>query len=130
MDISIVLPESEVAVVTSVDPDIYVRFSAAAVLKAGAVEGEKSSQGFSKGVVLQLRGAQVIGQEDPKLGRVSTGRLQLAGEWRKEIPVPFEFKGRVHLEISFANRAFLVASGSSISLRFEGEPNFAESLAC
>ena len=73
MDISIVLPESEVAVVTSVDPDIYVRFSAAAVLKAGAVEGEKSSQGFSKGVVLQLRGAQFIGQEGPKLGRVSHG---------------------------------------------------------
>ena len=130
MDISIVLPESEVAAVASVDPEIYVRFSAAATLKASTAEGEKPSQGFSRGVVLQLQGAQIIGQEDPKLGRISAGRLQLAGEWRKEIPVPFEFKGPVHLEISFANRAYLVAGGSDINLRFEGEPNFAESLAC
>lgn len=130
MDISIVLPESEVAAVTFVDADVYVRFSAGATRKASSAAGEKPSPGFSKGIVLQLRGAQFIGQEDPKLGRVSAGRLQLAGEWRKEIPVPFEFHGQVHFELTFANGAYLIAGGSGISLRFEGEPNFAESLAC
>lgn len=130
MDISLILPESEVAAVTSVGSDIFVRFSAAAMRKTSSAEREKPSYGFSKGIVLQLRGAQLIGQEDPKMGRVSAGRLQLAGEWRKEIPVPFEFHGRVHFELTFANGAYLVAGGSGISLQFEGEPNFTESLAC
>ncbi len=130
MDISLILSESEVAAVSTVGSDIFVRFSAAATRKTSSAERVKQSYGFSKGIVLQLRGVQIIGQEDPKMGRVSAGRLQLAGEWRKEIPVPFEFHGRVHIELTFANGADLVAGGSGISLRFEGEPNFTESLAC
>ncbi|MBL8892800.1 MAG: hypothetical protein JNL67_22680 [Planctomycetaceae bacterium] len=93
-------------------------------------DGRKTIQGFSKGIFLELRGAELIREEDPKIGRVSAGRLQVAGEWRKEIPIPFEFHGRVNFELAFANGAYLVAAGTGICLRFEGEPNFEESLAC
>ena len=84
----------------------------------------------SAGVVLHLRGAQIIGEQEPLLGRVSGGRLQVRGQWVKEMALPFESEGPVHLELAFANRAYMVAAGSGISVRFEAEPNFTESLAC
>ena len=130
MEYSLVLPESEVASVVSVDPDIQVRFSAAATLLASAANAEKPTQGFSRGVVLQLRSAQIIGEQEPQLGRVSGGRLQVGGQLLTQVPLPCEFKGPVHLELAFANRAYLVAAGSGIALRFEVEPNFTELLAC
>jgi hypothetical protein len=130
MEFSLVLPESEVASVRPVDPDIQVQFSAAAALQVGMANEEEPAQGFSRGVLLQLRSAQVIGQQEPQLGRVSGGRLQVGGELLKKVPLPFEFKGPVHLELAFANRAYLVAAGTGVSVRFEAEPNFTESLAC
>jgi len=129
-DVSLLLPESEVASVAPVDADLLIRFSAACVVRIDVGEGEKPIQGFARGIVLQLHGAQIVAAHEPLLGRISDGRLQAGGEWLKALALPFECEGSVRLELAFANRSELVATGSGIMVRFDAEPNFTESLAC
>ena len=130
MTIALVLPDSEIASIETIDPDIVVRFAAAHARRPADGDALKSVAGFSRGVVLRLRTADVIGRREPLMGRIAKARLQVGGQWLQEVPLPFESNAAVHLELALPNRAYFMASAIGIVVRFEGEPHFAESMAC
>jgi hypothetical protein len=128
--IRLLLPDSEVASIEAIDPDIVIRFAAAQALRATEGAALKPTPGFCRGVVLRLKTADVIGRREPLMGRIAKARLQVGGQWWQEVPLPFESHAAVHLELALPNRAYFMASAIGIVVRFEGEPHFAESMAC
>jgi len=127
---SLVLSESEVASVASIGQDFTIRFSAASLRKAPGGTHERALVGFGRGVVLELRAVRVIEESQPTFGRLAAGRLQVAGQWLSEVLLPFEAATQVQLELTFANRATLVVACTGVSVGFERQANFTESLAC
>ncbi len=130
MTLHLILSDSEIATVHMDAGDLWIRFSAAATVRAGTEPGEKPTAGFSRGLVLRLRGAQIIESSEPLLGRIAEGRLRLGTDTPRTLPVPLDHAGPVHLELVLANRASLVAGGTGASVAFPGAAHFMESLAC
>ena len=130
MDLLLHLPDSEVASIAGFGADQHLRFSAACTAQARLADARQASTGFSRGVTLQLRDAQLIEQQPPLVGRIVAARLQAGPAQLRGIALPFVFEGPVHLELDFGHGGRWVARGSGLTVRFEGEPHFAESLAC
>lgn len=130
MQLALFLADSEVSSLTQTDDALVIRLAAASVERAALQHGGKSMPGYSRGVSLWLHAVQVEHLHSPFIGRVSSGRLQVAGSALKSIPTPFETASSVQLELHLANGASLLASSQRLSVRFEGEVNFSESLAC
>jgi hypothetical protein len=130
MDFRLVLADSEVASVTTVDGELHLRFAAACMLRSEPGTGAKPTPGFGRGLRLRLRDAQIVSGQEPLFGRVSRGRLRIGGRWLEGVSIPFESEAPVQLELAFAYGAGLVATGSGVVVRFEAGPHFTESLAC
>jgi hypothetical protein len=75
------------------------------------------------------------------VGRLAHGRLAIDGRWTASLALPSTVSGGLILELGFAHgmphaasgdvpEAPLVLHATRLSCRFEGEPNFAESLFC
>ena len=64
------------------------------------------------------------------VGSLAGGRAELAGRWVAQVPLPSRTSGPVQLELVFANRGVLTASGTAFACRVDGAPRFTESLAC
>lgn len=75
------------------------------------------------------------------VGRLAHGRLGIDGRWMASLALPSTVSGDLTLELGFAHgrpgapagewpEALLVLRAARLSCRFEGEPNFAESLFC
>jgi hypothetical protein len=121
--------DSEVAAVEAVAGGVSIRLSAAQVEQAGAAPGDKPVAGYARGVVLWFDGAAAPAP-DALFGRIAAGRIHLGGTWRSTVPLPLSHCESIELELSFANRSQLTLSARGLDGRFDGEPNFAESLAC
>lgn len=130
MDLQLHLPDSELASIVALGADQLLGFSAACTAQAPQAGARHAVMGFSRGVTLQLLDAQVIEQQPPLVGRIVAARLQAGLTQLRGIALPFTFEGPVHLELDFGLGGRWVASGSGLTARFEGEPHFAESLAC
>lgn len=130
MPLHLTLSDSEVASVRVEAGDLWIRFSAAATVLTGTAPGEKPTTGFSRGLVLRLRGMHIVESHEPLLGRVAEGHLRLGTETPRVLSVPLDHVGPAHLELAFSNRASLVATGTGVSVGFPGDAHFMESLAC
>lgn len=64
------------------------------------------------------------------MGRVSQGRVRVDGRWASQLALPSSCAGPVTLELAFANQSQLVLDANGLVCRYEGEPNFSESLFC
>ena len=87
-------------------------------------------EGFSRSVVLLLKKANLNAAEGHFIGSLAQGRVRIGSAWSSTLALPSSHLGHVSLELSFANQSLLVLAASRIECRFEGEPNFAESLFC
>ena len=130
MSLHLTLSDSEVASVRVEAGDLWIRFSAAATVWTGTAPDEKPVVGFSRGLVLRLQGAQILESQEPQFGRVAEGRVRLDAKALRTLPVPLDHAGPTHLELAFANRANLVATGKGLAVEFLGPTHFMESLAC
>lgn len=130
MHSSISLTDSEVAAVTSTSAGVHIRLSAAHVLCANPAHAGNAQEGFSRGVELLLSEARLAGTTDHFLGRLSSGRVLWGNQWSSRIPLPCATSGPVKLELTFANQSHLELTANGLECRFEGEPNFSESLSC
>ncbi len=130
MQLQLEFADSEVSRVHLGPDGLTVRFSAAQVYQCRDSTPITETAGYSRDVELWLSGADISMPGGHCFGRVSVGRLELNGGWLKRIPLPFQGQGPVRLEFAFANGSEFSVSGSAIECRFNGEPNFAESLFC
>ena len=130
MELSLVFADSEVASVESEANAVFIRLSAAHVLRQPLSGEGKAGEGFARGVVLLLKGASLNGAESHFAGSIALGRLKIGGVWSSTLALPSSTPSDVSLELTFANQSLLVLAASGIEGRFEGEPNFAESLFC
>lgn len=121
--------DSEVSAVAPSHDGVRIRMAAAHVLRSEAGAG-KPVEGFARGVELLLPGAALDGAPGGFMGRISLGRVQIGGRWSSRLPLPFCAGGDVKLELAFANQSNLVLAASGIECRYEGEPNFSDSLFC
>ncbi|NRF72123.1 hypothetical protein HLB44_34580 [Aquincola sp. S2] len=129
MKLSLLFADCEVASVDHADSGVSIRLSAAHVEQAATSQTEKPLSGFSRGVNLFLEGA-TLHEATALFGRVSAGRVQLAGQWKSSIPLPLLHVGPVTLELAFANQSQLTVSAHGLQCRFNGDANFAESYFC
>lgn len=130
MPLTLVLSDSEVASIVSIGSGLQVRLAAAHLRRTADATPGRVEHGFGRGVVFRLDAVQVVEEEQPALGRLATGRIQVADQWLSEIALPFVATDPVRIELGFANGASLVVAASGVSAQFEGEPNFTDSLAC
>jgi hypothetical protein len=126
----LLLSESEVAAVEPSGAGLRVRLSAACVLQRARGGHGAPVQGYSQGVVLELPQARVTEDTRPLLGRLVEGRLEVAGQWQRDIPVPYAAGAPVRLQLAFAHRGAWTVEATDVRIGFEGPENFRESLAC
>lgn len=124
------LPDSEVAAIVAVGADQQLRLAAACTSQTLQPGTRPAAMGFSQGVTVQVLDAQVIEHQPPLVGRILRARLQAGASQLKDIALPFSFVGPVRLELDFGHHGRWAAMGSGLVARFDGEPHFAESLAC
>ncbi len=115
---------------TSVPDGVEIRLSAAHVLRAAGEPAGKSANGYARAVTLRLPGATLTGATDHLIGRISQGRVQIGDVWSSAVALPSASGEPVRLELGFANQSHLALAASGFECRFDGEPNFAESLFC
>jgi hypothetical protein len=128
---TLILADSEVAAATAVGAGIHIRLSAAHVILRGDSGTEKPTDGFSRGVELLMPGAQwKEGGLTGFVGRITEGRLCMDTAWALKISLPGRLNGPIKLELTFANHSYLELTATGLECRFEGEPNFSESLFC
>lgn len=126
----LLLSESEVAAVEPTGSGLRVRFSAACVRQSPPGGEGAPVQGYSQGLVLELPQARVIEDTRPLMGRLVDGRLEVAGQWRRDLPLPFAAGAPVRLHLAFAHRGAWTVEAADVRIGFEGPENFRESLAC
>ncbi|NML13431.1 hypothetical protein [Azohydromonas caseinilytica] len=122
--------DSEIAAAVPTPEGVHIRLSAAHVVQSNPAISEKSIEGFSQGVELVLPGVQLDKPATDLIGRLSQGRIRINGQWSPSIPLPHTHSGPTKLELSFANQSFLALEAEGMECRFEGEPNFHESMVC
>jgi hypothetical protein len=130
MELSLVFADSEVASVESEANAVCIRLSAAHVLRQPLSGEGKADEGFARGVVLLLKGASLNAAEGHFVGSLEQSRVRIGDAWSSTLALPSSALCDVSLELTFANQSLLVLAASGIECRFEGEPNFAESLFC
>jgi hypothetical protein len=128
MALFVAFADSEVASVARVGTALHIRLAAAAALSAG--EGPAPTHGHVAGVTLVLGDAVVDTPLHELLGRIAAGRVELGGRWLAQVALPSDSAGPVRLELAFANRGVLAATGGAFTCRTDGTPRFTESLAC
>ena len=130
MNLSLLFTDSEIKAVVPMREGIHISLSAAHVLQSNPAMPEQPIEGFSRGVELVLPGVQLDKPATDLIGRLSRGRIHINGQWSPSIPLPHTYTGPVKLELSFANQSFLALEADRVECRFEGGPNFHESMAC
>lgn len=128
---TLIFADSEVAAVTAVATGIHIRLSAAHVLFRDEPDADDATEGFSRGVEILLPGAQwPDGALSGFMGRISEGRIRIGTAWAVKLPFPCSVSAPIQIELSFANQSHLELTATGLDCRFEGEPNFSESLFC
>lgn len=130
MPFALLLADSEVASVTWQGATLVIRLAAANVERASTPPGRSPDNGYSQGICLWLSEAAVHADVSPLFGRIAQAALHVDGTAMPSVPVPFETSSPVRLELHLPHRAYLLASGCSMSVRFDGEANFREAIAC
>lgn len=130
MSHSLAFADSEVASLASSGDGVRIRLSAARVLRVDAAAPARPTEGFARAVELFLPGARLHEEPGHCLGRIAQGRVRIGHHWSSTLPLPFVSPSHAKLELAFANQSSLSLSADGISCRFEGEPNFTESLSC
>jgi hypothetical protein len=127
---SLTFDGSEVASVTASGRDVRIRLSAARVLRSESADANRLVEGFARGVELLMAGTSLDEAEGHFIGSISQGRVAISGAWSSVIALPSLHAGPVTLELVFANQSSLTLAASGIECRYDGEPNFSESLFC
>jgi hypothetical protein len=129
MNIALEFPDSQVSSVEAVADKLQIAFSSAFAHRSGGEPSDMAS-GYIRPVEMLLSGATWAGPLNDCVGKLSGGKLSVAGELLALVPLPSEHVGQVALELVFANGAALTATSQSLVVRFSGEPHFVESFFC
>ena len=128
MPLTVAFADSEVASVTHVGTALHIRLAAASATRADA--GQAPVHGHVAAMEWVLHGASVDAPLHDLFGRLTSGRVEIAGRWLAEVALPSHAAGPVRIELAFANRSALAAVGTAFECRVDGAPRFSESLAC
>ena len=117
-------PDSEVRDVTADAGTVRVRFSAASVR---AADGER---GWLPAVALTLSDATLDGDTAHAFGKLSEGRLRLAGQPVARLALPGTLAGDLELALRFANGTSLSLRGHALALAAADDARFAADMSC
>ena len=119
--------DSEVAAIEIDGAALRLRFAAAHVRLLAEPDRPVGHVGQ-----LVLRLTPVPAQPLPAglMGRLHGGQLWLDGQRHPRLAVPCTLAGVLRLELELPHQLTLVLPAQALSLQFEGEPRFIESLAC
>ena len=121
--------DSEVSSAELQDQKFVVRFSAAHVRRSINQDGNVVD-GFLHAVELTILQASVIQNDSSCIGRISHGALRIEGRNVDLIPLPYEAKANVELELMFSNGSMCKVAGQGATLKPTGEARFVEWLKC
>ncbi|HSD37545.1 MAG TPA: hypothetical protein VLC92_08540 [Rhodocyclaceae bacterium] len=130
MNVALEFHDSQVSKIDSLGRDLSVSFSSAYIHRSVGKPGVDSGSGYIGPVEMLLSEADWAGPLNECMGKLSDGRLSVAGKPFALVPLPSEHTGRIALELVFANGAALTATAQSLVVRFSGEPHFVESFFC
>ena len=131
MLLQLLLVDSELAWVRQDGTTLTLRFSAAQAGRREASPTERPVIGHALGVLLHLQDATPPPAGIEALfGRVESGVIRSGADRWSGCPLPFASQAPVQLELVLARHDPWQVAASAISVGFEGEPNFRESLAC
>lgn len=120
--------DSEVAGVVLAEGVLTIRFSAAWARRSDAAGG--GSIGYMPDVLLRLDQPAWSGELVACVGRLSGGELCVGAQQGGRVPLPFEARGCVRMQMAFSNGAVLSAEAAAVRLAQTGEARFVESLNC
>lgn len=134
-EVSEVSEVAEIGPIGAEGPQLWIRFSAAAVspsVPAGELGPQTSAPlGWRSGLSLRLTGVTLESLEPPLIGRIVFARLDLGGQHRTRLPIDEGMdRGPLHLELHFAQGAELRLRARSLQVRVEPGSRFTESMAC
>jgi|GEM_PF-2564917 hypothetical protein len=130
MQLQLLLADSEVSRVEIHEHALQIHLSAANAEYLSTNAAAKPSSGYSKGILLRLRNYLLHERGEPLIGRINNGTLWIAGTIQRSCALPSTHSKPVKLELELANRSLLIVSATELSVTFERESNFHESLAC
>lgn len=103
-------------------------FSAAQVSALPAAR--PAALGWVRGLVLALDGAVLAGDASAAFGRLQQGALLLDGRRHPTLAVPQAWAGPLQLHLVLARGEALDIGAGAMLARFDGAPDYRESLAC
>jgi len=130
MNTALEFHDSQVSKIDMLGSALSVAFSSAYVHRSVGKPGVDSGSGYVGPVEMLLSEASWAGPLDECIGKLSDGKLSVAGEPFALVPLPSEHIDQISLELVFANGAMLTATATSLVVRFSGEPHFVESFFC
>lgn len=130
MNAALEFHDSEVGLVEVGDGTLSVQFAAAYVHQSEGRPGFDSGAGYVQKLELLFRGAQWVGDPHLCFGKLSDGQLREGEQVRSLIPLPYESRVPVEVELVFQNGERLSVKSESAVLLSTGEPRFVESYAC
>jgi hypothetical protein len=130
MNLHLVLADSEIASVAPQLSSLHIRLSAANVEHTSGDRSTTAVVGYSTGVLLSLESVQIDEKQEPLIGRILDGKLWSNNQLQRDCELPSSLSGLIKLELHLANQSYLLVSAQGLSISFEAESNFHESLAC
>ena len=130
MNVALEFHDSEVSASQSKDGGLSVAFSAAYVHHSEGVPGVDTGSGYVQALEMLLQQATWSGSLGSCLGRLSDGHISVGGQHLPLVPLPYESRGPVKVELVFQNGESLTATAGRAIIRFVGEPRFVESFRC
>jgi hypothetical protein len=130
MNTALEFHDSQVSKIATRGGDLSATFSSAYIHRSVDKPGVNSGSGYVGPVEMLLSEAIWAGPLHECIGKLSDGKLSVAGKPFALVPLPSEHIGPIALELVFANGAVLTATAQSLVVRFSGEPHFVESFFC
>ena len=119
--------DSEISSAEIKDNQFVVRFSAARIHR---ISSQDDGSDLFQALELTIDQPIIIERDSGCVGRLSQGSLRVAGTTVKHVPIPYEAKADVELEIVFANGSTCKVMGKRIETKQTGETRVMEWLKC
>ncbi len=130
MNTALEFHDSEVSTVEANAGSVRVLFSAAYVHRSDGVAGVDDGEGYVQAVELRMDNATWKGSLEECVGKISDGDLLVADTPVRLVPLPYEARDNVRLELQFANGVALLVTGTAVHVYHTGEVRFIERLYC
>lgn len=122
--------DSEVAELTLQGGDLVIRFSAAYVHRSALQPGVGEGAGFVQALEMRCLLPTMLEQSPGCMGGLWDGVLHVAGNRLALVPLPYETREPIALELSFASGGICKLQAQGMVLRAMGQAHFVEWFKC